>query len=345
MINKITDELFLKGDTSDENLLYLLDFKGDKTYLFNKANEKKQSVYGDEVYIRGLIEISNYCKNNCLYCGIRKDNKNVKRYRLLKEDILNCAHIGYKLGFRTFVLQGGEDIYYSDEVLTDIIKEIKSFYKDIAITLSLGERSFESYKVLKEAGADRYLLRHETIDDKHYKMLHPEKMSLENRVKCLYDLKELGYQVGSGIMVGSPYQTDEHIIKDIRFLQKLNPHMIGIGTFITHKDTPFKDEKNGDIEKTLTLISILRLMFPLSLIPATTALASIDKTARIKALSSGANVVMPNLSPGEVRKNYALYDNKAYSGSEGAESLNILKAEIEKANQKVSVSRGDSKLH
>ncbi|MBQ4630633.1 MAG: [Clostridia bacterium] len=342
-IKKITDKLKNEQNASDEELLWLLDFDGDTEYLRSSADEVRKKVYGDEVYIRGLIEISNHCKNNCLYCGIRASNPNVTRYRLTKEDILACCKSGYELGFRTFVMQGGEDGYYSDEVMCDIVACIKALYPDCAVTLSLGERSRESYSALKKAGADRYLLRHETADDVHYSKLHPENLTLESRKKCLFDLKETGYQVGSGFMVGSPFQTNETLVKDFRFLQYLSPDMIGIGPFISHKDTPFKNEKNGSLSLTVKLISILRLMFPHALIPATTALASLDSKGREMGLKAGANVVMPNLSPESVRDSYSLYDNKAHSGSEAAESLALLKELVKKAGYRVVTDVGNVK--
>ncbi len=339
----IIKKLSLSKKISDEDLLFLMKGDADLDCLFGEADRVRRKVYGNGVYIRGLIEISNFCKNNCLYCGIRCGNEKASRYRLTKEDVLFCCKRGYELGFRTFVLQGGEDEYYTDDVLTSIISEIKKLCPDSAVTLSLGERSFESYKMLFDAGADRYLLRHETADDVHYGKLHPRSMNLETRKKCLFNLKEIGYQVGSGFMVGSPFQTDETLLKDLRFLQELSPDMIGIGPFLTHKDTPFKEYPNGDLELTLRLVAIARLMFPHALIPATTALGTLSQDGRARALSAGANVVMPNLSPNSVRSLYSLYDNKAYSGTEAAESLSLIKNLIEKAGYEVVTTRGDVK--
>ncbi len=339
----IVKKLINKKCVTDGELMHLLRGEADLDCLFSASDKVRQEVYGKEVYIRGLIEISNHCKNNCLYCGIRCANKNVSRYRLTKEDILYSCKRGYELGFRTFVLQGGEDEYYTDEILSSIIYEIKKLCPDSAVTLSLGERSCESYKRLYDAGADRYLLRHETADDDHYRKLHPRSMSLDKRKECLFNLKEIGYQVGSGFMVGSPFQTDETLIKDLRFLEKLNPDMIGIGPFLSHKDTPFKDHQNGELELTIRIIATLRLMFPHALIPATTALGTLSEDGRIRGLKAGANVVMPNLSPASVRNLYTLYDNKVHSGAEAAESLNILKALVKKAGYEVVEARGDVK--
>jgi len=295
------------------------------------------------VYIRGLIEFTNYCKNNCYYCGIRCENAALSRYRLSQQEIMGCCETGYKLGFRTYVLQGGEDDYYKDEMLCAIISEIKTNYPDCAVTLSIGEKPYKSYKAYFEAGADRYLLRHETADDEHYKKLHPKSMSLQNRKECLWNLKEIGYQVGSGFMVGSPFQKTKHLIKDIRFLQELKPEMIGIGPFLTHSDTPFKDQKGGSLELTLRLLAILRLMFPNVLLPATTALGTISPDGRELGLKAGANVVMPNLSPVQVRKQYSLYDNKICTGEEAAECKGCLDRRVNAAGYRMVVSRGDFK--
>ena len=299
---ELTDKLFNTGDLTDSQLKEMLESDSFNDPLARAADIRRRENYGDEVYIRGLIEFTNYCRNNCYYCGIRRSNRNAERYRLTKEEILICCDEGYKLGFRTFVMQGGEDSYYTDEMICDIVSEIKRRYPDCAVTLSIGEKSCESYRSFYDAGADRYLLRHETADPAHYGKLHPAEMSLENRKRCLFDLKEIGYQVGSGFMVGSPYQTPENLIADLRFLQRLKPDMIGIGPYITHKDTPFAEFKSGDLKLTLRLVSILRLMFPYALIPSTTALGTIHPQGRELGLKAGANVVMPNLSPVGVRK-------------------------------------------
>lgn len=309
--------------------------------LREEAVRLRKKYYSDKVFIRGLIEFTNICKNNCYYCGIRNENANVKRYRLTKEEILACCENGYNLGFRTFVLQGGEDAYYKDEVIVDIVSSIKKKYPECAVTLSIGERSFESYRLLKEAGADRYLLRHETADNEHYRYLHPESMSLENRKECLFNLKKLGYQVGAGFMVGSPKQTYSNIAKDILFLKELEPHMIGIGPFIPHCDTKYRDEKSGSLRLTLYLLSILRIMFPKVLLPATTALGTVDANGREEGIKSGANVIMPNLSPVTNRKDYSLYDNKICTGEEAAECIECLKARMERIGYRIVEDRGD----
>lgn len=311
--------------------------------LFNSAKKIREEIYGKDVYIRGLIEISNYCRNDCLYCGIRKSNKKLERYRLSKDEILGCADNGYNAGFRTFVLQGGEDAFYSDEIMCDIIFTLKNKYPDCAVTLSVGEKNFETYKSYKIAGADRYLLRHETANPVHYIKLHPSSLSLENRKKCLYALKKLGFQVGSGFMVGSPFQTLENIAEDFIFLQELKPEMIGIGPFISHIDTPFANMKNGTLDLTLRCVALSRIILKNALIPSTTALGTIDKKGREAGLLCGANVVMPNLSPVCNRKKYMLYDNKLYSDAEAAEGLELLKKQIRAIGYEVKISRGDYK--
>jgi biotin synthase len=291
--------------------------------------------------MRGLIEISNYCKNDCLYCGIRKSNKNADRYRLTPQQILDSAQSGYQLGFRTFVLQGGEDGYYTDEILCELIRNLKALYPDCAVTLSLGERSFESYKALREAGADRYLLRHETANSAHYGKLHPVELSLENRKTCLYNLKFLGFQVGAGFMVGSPYQTTENLFEDLQFLTELQPHMVGIGPFISHADTPFKGFINGDLRTTLICVALARLLLPNALIPATTALGTIDPKGRELGIKAGANVVMPNLSPLETRSKYLLYYGKICTGDEAAECVQCMKRRMASIGYKLTENRGD----
>lgn len=345
-MKELIDQLY-KERNLDSNalcqLIALADDSQQELYLFKKARQKKEEVYQDKIYIRGLIELSNYCKNNCLYCGIRAVNTSIERYRLSKEQILDCTRYGYELGFRTFVLQGGEDPAYSDQYICDIVRQIKEEHPDCAVTLSIGEKTYESYKAYKDAGADRYLLRHETATESHYRMLHPEKMSFENRQRCLEDLKSLGYQVGSGFMVGSPFQTIEHIVADLRYLQQLEPDMIGIGPFIPHHQTPFADKEQGNLHLTLRLIAILRLMFPNALLPSTTALGSIHPQGRKMGLGCGANVVMPNLSPLDVRNLYKIYDNKAYVNAEAAEGIAILKKEAEEIGYKVVIDRGDAK--
>lgn len=311
--------------------------------LAQLARTAREAVYGKEVYTRGLIEISNICKNDCLYCGIRGSNANCDRYRLTPEDILACCEEGYALDFRTFVLQGGEDGFFTDQVLCPLIREIKSRYPDCAVTLSLGERSRESYQRLFDAGADRYLLRHETADEAHYRSLHPSSMSFARRMECLRDLKEIGYQVGCGFMVGSPGQTPRTLAKDLKFIEEFQPDMCGIGPFIPHRDTPFRDCPPGDVALTCYLLSIIRLISPAILLPATTALGTIHPTGREMGVRAGANVVMPNLSPVAVRKKYALYDNKICTGEESAQCRGCLSARMESVGYSLVTHRGDIK--
>lgn len=311
-------------------------------YLFSLAREERHRYYGRDIYIRGLIEFTNYCRNDCLYCGIRKSNSQAVRYRLTQEDILSCCRTGYELGFRTFVLQGGEDGYYTDEKLVCLIKRIKSLYPDCAVTLSIGERSYESYRLLFDAGADRYLLRHETYNANHYSRLHPPILTAAARQECLWNLKEIGYQVGTGFMVGAPYQTPEHLAEDMLFIKELNPQMVGIGPFISHHQTPFADKESGTLELTLFMLGLLRLMLPRVLLPATTALGTIDPRGRELGILAGANVVMPNLSPSNVRKDYLLYDNKICTGEEAAECRHYLEKRMESIGYQVVTTRGDS---
>ena len=327
--------------TRDEALQLIREGADYKDKLFALAQRAAQQSFGHNIFVRGLIEFTNYCKNDCYYCGIRRSNKNAARYRLTRDEILECCRAGYALGFRTFVLQGGEDYTYSDEDIAAIVRAIKQQHPDCAVTLSIGERSRETYKLWKEAGADRYLLRHETADFNHYAMLHPAELSAESRQSCLYTLKELGYQAGAGFMVGSPYQTAENLADDLMFLQKLRPQMIGIGPFIPHHDTPFKDEPAGSVELTLMLLAILRLLFPHVLLPATTALGTLCPGGRVLGIKAGANVIMPNLSPQNVRGKYLLYDNKLHSGAEAAEALELLKQEVAGIGYKIVAARGD----
>lgn len=328
---------------SYEELLKLLSTNEYDSELHTLADEVRREIYGEDVYIRGLIEISNYCKNDCYYCGIRRGNKSAVRYRLTKDDILACCEEGYKLGFRTFVMQGGEDPYYTDDVMCGIVSAVRERYSDCAITLSLGERSYESYLALYNAGANRYLLRHETANAEHYGKLHPQSMNLQNRKDCLFNLKEIGYQVGSGFMVGSPYQTTENLVEDLRFLQKLSPDMIGIGPYVTHAQTPFASFENGSVELTLRLLSVLRLMFPYVLLPSTTALGTLHPQGRELGLKAGANVVMPNLSPVKVRKLYELYENKICTGEEAAQCRGCLEKRVEAAGYKIVTDIGNVK--
>ena len=313
----------------------------EEAFLFEQARKAREKYYGKEVYLRGLIEFTNYCRNDCYYCGIRRSNKKATRYRLSKERILDCCREGYALGFRTFVLQGGEDMAYSDAVICDIVSTIKERYPDCAVTLSIGERSRASYQQYFDAGADRYLLRQETSDPEHYRMLHPPGLSIENRKRCLSDLREIGYQVGCGIMTGTPGQTRDHIIEDLLYMKDFGPHMIGIGPFIPHKDTPFADRRAGTMTDTLVLLAVIRLMNPAVLLPATTALGTIHPAGREMGILAGANVVMPNLSPGDVRGKYLLYDGKICTGDEAAECRRCMELRIERTGYKVVMKRGD----
>lgn len=343
LINKLSTTHSLCFD----ELLYLIkniDKQGiePRQNLYGLACHTRDKYYDNKVFLRGLIEISNYCKNDCYYCGIRCSNKNVDRYRLHKKDILDCCEIGYKIGYKTFVLQGGEDLYFNDDKMCDIISCIKNKYSDCAITLSLGEKSYDTYKKYFSSGADRYLLRHETSSEFHYSKLHPSNLKLSNRKKCLENLKEIGFQVGAGFMVDSPFQTDEDIVNDLLYLKKLNPHMVGIGPFIPHHDTIFKDYRPGDLNKTLLILSLTRLLLPTCLLPATTALASIDSKGRNMGLLAGCNVIMPNLSPYEFRNKYSLYDNKLSTGCEAYEYHKSLEDTINNLGLSIDYSRGDN---
>lgn len=311
--------------------------------LKTRAVELRKKYYGDQVFTRGLIEFTNYCKNDCYYCGIRRSNQNAQRYRLTEEDILECCRQGYELGFRTFVLQGGEDGFFTDDRIVQIVRKIKEQYPDCALTLSIGEKSEESYRAYREAGADRYLLRHETADPRHYMRLHPLEMSGENRKSCLRILKKLGYQTGAGFMVGSPLQTVDDLVEDFLFLKELDPEMVGIGPFIAHQDTPFCNERSGTLDDTLFYLALLRLMLPNVLLPATTALGTIHPRGREMGVLSGANVVMPNLSPVSVRKKYMLYDGKICTGDEAAECRMCLSRRMERIGCEVVTDRGDYK--
>ncbi len=343
-MRKIIDNLSL-GQFEYSDILEIIKNKDGEidNYLFEKADSIRQKIYGRDVYIRGLIEFTNYCKNDCLYCGIRASNKNAERYRLTDEDILSCCENGYELGFRTFVLQGGEDPYYTDDKICEIVHQIKTTFPDCAVTLSIGEKSKETYKRFYDAGADRYLLRHETASEGHYNRLHPDKMSFKNRISCLYNLKEIGFQVGAGFMVGSPFQTAENLANDLVFLREFNPHMVGIGPFIPHSETPFSNFERGTLRDTLVMVALTRLILPNALIPATTALGTIDPCGRELGLKAGANVVMPNLSPVKVRKLYDLYENKICTGEEAAECKSCLESRVRSAGYEIVVSRGDYK--
>ena len=339
----VVDKLQREHSLARSEYEYLIANRSDEAaqLLAERAVAVRRQIYGNAVYVRGLIEISNICKNDCLYCGIRKSNAVCDRYRLTEEQIMECCAEGYALGFRTFVLQGGEDGYFTDERVCGIVQEIKNGYPDCAVTLSLGEKSRESYQKMYDAGADRYLLRHETADPKHYSLLHPGEMSFDNRMQCLKDLKEIGFQTGCGFMVGSPYQTVTSLASDLKFIETFHPDMCGIGPFISHKDTPFRNMPAGTIQLTCYLLSIIRLIQPNILLPATTALGTIDPKGREKGILSGANVVMPNLSPTSVRKKYELYDGKICTGDETAQCKQCLALRMESIGYEVVTDRGD----
>ena len=328
-------------DLPDELLLQLIDHEGDDTALFEAADQVRREHYGTDVFLRGLIEFTNYCKNDCYYCGIRRSNRCAERYRLTPEQILSCCENGYAMGFRTFVLQGGEDPRNTDEAICSLVDQIKTRYPDCAVTLSIGEKTRSSYQAYFDAGADRYLLRHETATDAHYRRLHPEELSLANRKRCLFDLKEIGFQVGAGFMVGSPGQTTKELLADLRFLQQLQPDMIGIGPFIPHHETPFAQEKPGTLELTLRMLSILRLMFPYVLLPATTALGTISPIGRELGLKAGANVMMPNLTPTDARKNYDLYDNKICMDEDAGKCRGCQENRVKSVGYRIVSDRGD----
>lgn len=343
----LAEKLARTHDLSGSELHTLIADRTDetRTYLQQQAKAVREQIYGSRVFIRGLIEFTNYCKNNCYYCGIRHGNDKAERYRLTEDDILACCAEGHALGFRTFVLQGGEDPFFTDEKLVGIVRAIRQGYPDSAITLSLGERSEQSYRALFEAGADRYLLRHETATKAHYARLHPPEMDFDRRMTCLEQLKAIGYQVGCGFMVGSPGQTVDDLVRDLRFIKTFRPHMVGIGPFLSHQDTPFRDQPNGTAELTLYLLSILRLLLPEVLLPATTALGTAAGDGRERGILAGANVVMPNLSPVSVRKKYLLYDKKICTGEESAQCIGCLTRRMASVGCTLAVDRGDSLLH
>ena len=344
-MKNLIDRLAQERTLSDRELLELItmeDGEADR-YLAQQAAQVRDRVYGKRVFIRGLIEFTNYCRNDCNYCGIRRSNRNCCRYRLTQEQILGCCEAGYGLGFRTFVLQGGEDPWFTRERITELVRTIKGKFPDCALTLSVGEKDRDTYQEWFDAGADRYLLRQETADPEHYGLLHPKELSLENRMRCLRDLKDIGYQTGCGFMVGSPGQTPEMILRDLRFIQEFRPQMVGIGPFIPHRDTMYRDEKAGSAALTLRLLAILRLMLPDVLLPATTALGTVLGDGRQQGMLHGCNVVMPNLSPEDVREKYALYDNKLSFGAEAAESVQLLKASMAAIGHQVVTDRGDWK--
>lgn len=339
----VIDRIRAEKDISREHMELLLTTQNKEAvdYMHACAREVAKETYGNKIFMRGLIEISSYCKNDCLYCGLRKSNGLATRYRLSEEQILSCCEEGYGLGFRTFVLQGGEDPWYTDERMCHIVMRIRERFADCAITLSLGERGEESYRRLFAAGANRYLLRHETALEAHYEKLHPTEMSWRNRMDCLQTLKEIGFQVGCGFMVGSPYQTLDTLYADLQFIRNLQPAMVGIGPFIPAGGTPFADYPAGSVETTLRLLSIIRLLHPHVLLPATTALGTLHPQGRELGIMSGANVVMPNLSPKEHRKDYSIYDNKLSVGDEAAESRNSADEKVRSIGYETVVDRGD----
>ena len=343
--HELIDQLDLNDGLNAEEFKQLLTTydQFDFDYAKNLAARITNQVFGNKIYLRGLIEISSYCKNDCYYCGLRCSNKLAHRYRLSIDEILLCCQVGYRLGFRTFVLQGGEDNYYQDEIMVEIIKAIKAAYPDCAITLSLGEKSYDSYQKYYDAGANRYLLRHETYNEEHYYQLHPRTMSFHHRIDCLHYLKEIGYQTGCGFMVGSYHQTIDCLVNDLLFIKELKPEMVGIGPYLRHQDTPFKDQPNGDLNLTLFLLSLIRIMTKDVLLPATTALATLDPIGRIEGIRHGCNVVMPNLSPQVVREKYMLYDNKANSGQEASEGLTELINTFKASGYQIVFERGDYK--
>ncbi len=346
MIYKLIDALYEQGDLPETDLLYILDHIESTSYdyLREKADTKRKHHYDDRVFMRGLIEFTNFCAQDCSYCGIRASNAKADRYRLTQEEILSCCSEGYRLGYRTFVMQGGEDPWFNDDKLCAVIEEVKRQFPDTAITISVGERSRESYQRIYDAGADRYLLRHETASKKLYESLHPG-MSFENRMNCLQILKEIGFQVGAGFMVGLPGQTNADLVMDLKFLHTFKPHMIGIGPFIPHSDTPLGDSDGGTVEKTLVMVALTRLMVPGALMPATTAMGTLDSLGREKAIKAGANVVMPNLSPTDVRTKYEIYENKICTGDEAAHCRGCIERRIQSAGYTVDMSRGDHHEH
>lgn len=341
----VVDQIREQQDITLEQLQMILE-TSDKTLVDSlavAAREVATSVYGNKIFLRGLVEISSYCKNDCLYCGLRRSNRNAVRYRLTEDEIYACCANGYRLGFRTFVMQGGEDPWFNDERMCRIVSTIRKQYPDCAITLSLGERSRDSYQALYDAGANRYLLRHETADAEHYRRLHPAEMSWQHRMECLRQLKDIGYQVGCGFMVGSPYQTTTTIYKDLQFIRELQPHMVGIGPFVSTQGTPMAEFPNGKVETTLRLLSIIRLLRPHVLLPATTALGTLHPTGREQGILHGANVVMPNLSPVAHRKDYAIYDHKICTGEEAAECAACTELRLKRIGYESVVDRGDYK--
>ncbi|MBR5497355.1 MAG: [Clostridia bacterium] len=342
---QLIEKLEAQHTLSIEEYEYLITHRNEEAVriLAEKARSVREKIYGKSVFIRGLIEVSNFCRNDCLYCGIRRSNKDCSRYRLTEDEILECCREGYALGFRTFVMQGGEDSHFSDDFMCSVVKKIKAEFPDCAVTLSLGERSCDSYKKLYNAGADRYLLRHETADKEHYEKLHPSEMSFDKRMECLRNLKSTGFQTGCGFMVGSPFQTERHIAADLKFIEEFSPDMCGIGPFIPHDATPFSQHNAGSAELTCYLLSIIRLIKPNILLPSTTALGTLLDDGHERGILSGANVIMPNLSPSSVRKKYELYNNKKSFGDEAAEAVDSLRKKIQSIGYEIISDRGDIK--
>lgn len=341
----LINKLYINNNLSNEELLWLLDNIDEegRVHLFSLSRKTRDKYYGRNIYLRGLIEFTNYCRRECRYCGINRYNEKVNRYRLTKEELIETCEKGRDLGFNTFVLQGGEDMFFTDERLVDIVTSMKKVAPDCAITLSIGEREFNTYRILKDAGVDRFLLRHETINKELYRWLHPESQ-LDSRIDCLKNLKSLGYQVGTGFMVGLPWYTNKDYVKDLRFIKDFEPDMVGIGPFIPHEDTSLKDYKAGTVEKTVLMLSLIRLLNPKILLPATTALASVGEDGRCRGLEAGANVIMPNLTPNIHRKDYSIYNNKKSSDSESAEALKMIKYELSLYGYEVDLSIGHSKM-
>ena len=343
-MKELINKLEHNGTLTKSEWIALIDHRTPElaSYLFERARALRHHYYDHDIYCRGLIELTNYCQQDCYYCGIRKSNRQINRYRLSEENVLTCCQQGYELGFRTFVLQGGEDAYYTDERLITLVQKIQQVHPECAITLSLGERSYESYQRLFEAGATRYLLRHETANHAHYDQLHPDNSTATKRQECLWNLKKIGYQVGTGFLVGSPFQTTAHLADDMLFLKELNPQMIGIGPFIPHHQTPFHNQSAGTLELTLFMLGLIRLMLPKVLLPSTTALGTIADDGREQGVLAGANVVMPNLTPIAVRNDYLLYDNKIGTTDDASQYRRSMEKRMEAIGYQFAISRGDS---
>jgi len=343
LISDLINKLIGDNDLNAEETFLLLEGLDElgREMLYSAARKLCDKIYGRKVFMRGLVEFSNYCKNDCLYCGIRRSNAGAHRYRLTPETILECCSTGHSMGFRTFVLQSGEDEWWDENRMSALISDMRRSFPDSAITLSIGEKSRKTYQKYFNAGADRYLLRHETADECHYMKIHPSDMSWSRRMKCLNDLREIGFQVGAGCMVGSPFQKTEHLVKDLMFFKKFDPHMVGIGPFLPHSGTPFAKEPAGTVDRTLDMVAITRLLLPKVLLPATTALGTLTPDGREYALNAGANVVMPNLSPKAVRADYAIYDNKISTGEEAAENCAAINDRILHAGYEPEYGRGD----